>query len=83
VRNEPLTIHLGQEHGEPRGRGHRLAVGHASKLIGAGHDHRVVIDYDRSPFLNFVLVAASRQFQVREIGMNRITALGNNRAVRP
>jgi hypothetical protein len=54
--NEPMTIDLGQEHGEPCGRGHRLAVRHPGKLIEAGHDHCIVIDHDCPPLLKLRVV---------------------------
>ena len=79
--DEPPAIDLRQEDGEPSGCRRRLSVRHAGELVEAGYDYRIVIDHNRPPVLNFILVAASCQLQVGEIGTDSITSFRNYRAV--
>ena len=76
MRYAPFISALGDKHSEARWPRHRLAIYHPRKRVKASDYDSTIVDYDRAPFVNRVLVAGS--FCRREILYDRLRSLGHN-----
>src|SRR5215831_21119809 len=74
----PFISTLGDKHGETRRARNRFAIHHSSKSIEASDHDCVIVDYNRAPLIDGILITSA--FGGCEIGYDRLSPFGNNRA---
>src|SRR5664280_2174609 len=76
MRYAPFTSALGDKHGEARWTRYRFALYHPGKRVKTSDFDGVIVDRDRAPFVNRVLVAGS--FCGRKILYYRLSPFGHH-----
>jgi hypothetical protein len=76
MRYAPFISPLGDKHGETRWAGNWFAIDHPSKSVEASDHHCVIVDYDRAPLINRILITGSVPSEITGLTVPRRIASG-------